>query len=84
MPMSKSDLKALFDYLETQDSACDNTLKGTSEFLAAHSLDREKIVPWLQEHGGYCDCEVLANVESTFEVLLRTDDKAKQIHPSTQ
>jgi hypothetical protein len=21
------------------------------------------VIPWLREQGGYCDCEVLANVE---------------------
>jgi len=30
-------------------------------------LDEDRIIPWLEEHGGGCDCEVLANVEEEFE-----------------
>ncbi len=31
---------------------------------------KNDLVPWLQELGGYCDCEVLANVEQQFEKIL--------------
>jgi hypothetical protein len=33
-------------------------------------IDVTRIVPWLREHGGYCDCEVLANVEDEFSEIL--------------
>ncbi|WP_290687210.1 DUF2695 domain-containing protein [Intestinibacter sp.] len=26
----------------------------------------EESIEWLEEHGGYCDCEVLANIEDLF------------------
>jgi hypothetical protein len=32
-------------------------------FLAERGLDAAAVIPWLRESGGYCDCEVLANVE---------------------
>jgi hypothetical protein len=70
MPLSKSDLKALFDYLDETMSSCDHSLTLTTDFLNAHSLNLEKIIPWLREHGGYCDCEVLGNVEEKFEDIL--------------
>ena len=38
-------------------------LERVFQFLQANGLREATIIPWLGEHGGYCDCEVLANVE---------------------
>ena len=63
-PLSKEDLKDLLDYLDRPDPpACDHTLKDTIHFLTERNLDVDKIVPWLNEYGGYCDCEVIFNVD---------------------
>ena len=65
LPLAKSDLAALFDRLDQRltDNECDHTLRHTEAFLAERSLNAASVVPWLRESGGYCDCEVLANVE---------------------
>ena len=64
MPISKENLKELFDFLDRPNpSACDHTLKETIEFLNKRGLDKNLIIPWLNEHGGYCDCEVIYNVD---------------------
>ncbi len=42
---------------------CDHTLMQTRKFLESRELDDEEIVPWLNSHGGYCDCEVMLNVD---------------------
>lgn len=39
----------------------------TKAFLENKKLNTEAILPWLEEYGGYCDCEVLANVEESYE-----------------
>lgn len=71
MPLSKEDLRGLFEYLDSEEaSGCDHTAKKTLGYLRSRSLNPERIVPWLQELGGYCDCEVLANVEQKFEKIL--------------
>jgi hypothetical protein len=70
MPLSKSNLKALLDFLNEFGSPCDHSLVHTTEFLKTHSLDSTKIIPWLKEHGGHCDCEVLGNVEDEFRNIL--------------
>ena len=69
MPISFKDLSALFDHLDTTvgNSGCDHTLKATIAFLQCEQLEVEPIIPWLGEYGGYCDCEVLANVEDSWE-----------------
>jgi hypothetical protein len=72
IPMAQGDLRELFDHLDRPDALpCDHTLRDTLQFLERKKLDVQKVVPWLREHGGYCDCEVLANVENEFGDLIR-------------
>ena len=73
MPISFSDLAALFDYLDEQlgEQECDHTPKITKAFLENRKLDAKLIIPWLEEYGGYCDCEVLANVEESWESEIK-------------
>jgi len=68
LPMRLADLAALLDHLDARLGAtpCDHTLALTRGFLVERSLPHDRIVPWLGEQGGYCDCEVLANVESAW------------------
>ena len=64
MPISKADLAQLFDHLDSALGAgCDHSLRFTLAFLQAKDLPSGSIIPWLGEYGGFCDCEVLANVE---------------------
>ncbi|MFT3911449.1 MAG: DUF2695 domain-containing protein [Ferruginibacter sp.] len=70
LPMNRDKFKALFDYLDKQLSEvdCDDTLKLTNLFLQSISVTNiSEINKWLEERSGYCDCEVLANVEEEFE-----------------
>lgn len=71
IPMPHADLKELFDFLDRPDApACDHSLRETLDFLARKNLSAERVVPWLREHGGYCDCEVIFNVENEFGDLI--------------
>lgn len=69
MPLSLKDLGRLFDHLDVQlgIEGCDHTPRITSSFLASLNLNRDEILPWLLEQGGSCDCEILANVEESWE-----------------
>ncbi|WP_144395620.1 DUF2695 domain-containing protein [Pleionea sediminis] len=63
LPMSIDDLKDLLSFLNRESAPeCDHTLKEAIEFIKSRNLDPEVIVPWLGEHGGFCDCEVIFNV----------------------
>jgi len=64
-PVSHPVLEQLFDYLDERLSAasCDDTLRFAHEFMIRNCLPEMKIVSWLEESGGHCDCEVLSNVE---------------------
>lgn len=71
IPMPHQDLRDLFDHLDREGAPeCDHTLRETVEFLQKRELDVEHIVSWLREHGGYCDCEVIYNVEEKFGEIV--------------
>lgn len=71
MPIPKADLRDLFEFLDSTLferrgdkiwSYCDHSLRRSHEFLRSRSLPEDAIAKWLGEYGGFCDCEVAANV----------------------
>jgi hypothetical protein len=62
-PLPDDDLAALFEAIGSGHSvaACDHSLRLTREWLAHAGYDIDKVVGWLEENGGFCDCEVVAN-----------------------
>lgn len=63
MPISVEMLKELLAFLGRPDAPeCDHTLRETTLFIESHHLDGSKVIQWLRENGGYCDCEVALNV----------------------
>ena len=46
---------------------CNGTLKMTRAWLYQHGLPVERVLTWLEQGGGYCDCEVLFNVASSMQ-----------------
>jgi F0F1-type ATP synthase membrane subunit b/b' len=70
LPMSRDNFKKLFDQFDTQlnDKVCDNTNTLTKTILQLSNIEKvEEVLEWLADHGGYCDCEILAKVEEKFE-----------------
>ncbi len=71
LPMQLTLFQELFDYLDKELATnCDDTLRLTEQFAKENNVQFELLKTWLGEQGGYCDCEVLANVEEQFEGLL--------------
>src|ERR1700751_2477628 len=69
MPLSPEQLHRLLDYLDANLKTCDHTTKLTAIFLHVEQLETDKVLSWLGEHGGYCDCEVLANLADLDDLL---------------
>jgi len=70
LPVSRELFQKLFDFLdeEFEINDCDDNLKMTKQFLESqHIQNMEEVKNWLKENGGFCDCEVLNNVEERFE-----------------
>jgi len=72
LPTSIAQLQTLFDYLDNKltEEGCDHSLRLTKQFAESNQLPYEGLKVWLASLGGYCDCEVLANVEEKVEDLL--------------
>jgi uncharacterized protein DUF2695 len=64
-PLSDEMLEAFFAHVEERkrERGCDHTRRFATEWLAARGLRTLAVIEWLDEHGGFCDCEV-ANVKS--------------------
>ncbi|MEO8237869.1 MAG: DUF2695 domain-containing protein [Flavobacterium sp.] len=70
LPIDRENFENLFDYLDIhlEENGCDDTNKLTVAFLTNIKIENiETVLNWLAENGGYCDCEILANVEEKFE-----------------
>jgi len=46
---------------------CNHNYQLTKEFLKSKNIENDKIFDWFREQGGYCDCEILFNIEERFE-----------------
>ncbi|PKA14337.1 DUF2695 domain-containing protein [Leptospira haakeii] len=64
--LAPKELKELGDYLNSNLSriTCDHSLVITRKYLEEKysKVELKRIITALQNHGGFCDCEVLANV----------------------
>lgn len=70
LPISRVDFQNLFDFLDEKlsNQECDDNLAFTYDFFLKNEFKNiEEIENWLKNNGGYCDCEVLYNVEEMFD-----------------
>jgi Protein of unknown function (DUF2695) len=62
-PISHTDLKELFEWLDRPNPPpCEHGYKETLQFLNSRGLQIDPTLKWLQDNGGYCDCEIIYNV----------------------
>ncbi len=63
LPLPDEHLQSMFVMLndELPKRGCNHSLRLTTEWLELNRLPVERVVNWLHENGGYCDCETLAN-----------------------
>lgn len=68
LPLPNEQLQALFEMLDVElpRQGCDHTLRLTRAWLAASELPVEPVVAWLEENGGFCDCQAMANAEQAW------------------
>jgi len=71
LPVPKGLLLSLFDRLDRSLSVdpCDHSLRFTIAWCQDQHVDPDRISEWVKTHGGYCDCEVLANVPASNPAL---------------
>ena len=74
VPLPDQEMKALFDQLDASlpTMGCDHTRRLTDAWLRERRHPLEGVHAWLDNNGGFCDCEVLANSEQAW---IETIDK---------
>jgi hypothetical protein len=73
LPLPVAELKALFGVLgaELPQHGCDRSRRLTVAWLTSRGHDVERVSEWLDTQGGFCDCEVLANVEEHVDEAMK-------------
>lgn len=68
-PMSDALLESLFNMVNehVEDSGCDHTFRFTKHWITEHRQAEASVLDWLSSHGGFCDCEVVANAADHWE-----------------
>jgi len=68
-PLPDGQMQAMFKMLhdELKRTGCDNTLRLVKRWLKEQGLPFEPVEAWLNENGGYCDCEVVLNAEEAWQ-----------------
>jgi hypothetical protein len=73
MPISQEDLYRLFDMLDRRLPTLQHFDGNRSPFIETIifieeiGLKKSKVLPWLKEHGGYCDYQILFNVRKKWQ-----------------
>jgi len=72
LPLTPAELRKLFNELDVRlpELGCDHTRRITKAWLESSDHPVDQVFLWLDEYGGFCDCEVLANCEEAFTVAL--------------
>lgn len=73
--MDRNKLTSLAIYIShfvAPSGGCDGSLRRSIEWAERSELPVDVVVAWLEEHGAYCDCEVMLNVMTEF---LWNDDE---------
>lgn len=84
MPLTVEQLDQLLNYLDNKLPPCDHTTQHSRVFLEKSSLDPEVVFPWLGKQGGYCDCEVLFNLEDLVGLLAPSVPSPRKPKPKRQ
>lgn len=65
LPLDRSQLDALREHVEALLAAggCDQTHRATDAWAAGVGIALDRLHEGLEEYGGFCDCEVVMNVE---------------------
>jgi len=68
-PLSDDLLHSLFDTVAAfvAEHGCDHTRRYTEQWLLTHPKSHDTVISWLEENGGFCDCEVEANASDHWE-----------------
>ncbi|MCR9197380.1 MAG: DUF2695 domain-containing protein [Planctomycetaceae bacterium] len=70
LPATDEQLQQFFDgvLLSLQQSGCDHTRRFAIEQIHHIGLNESRVLGWLDDNSGFCDCEIQANARQAWEV----------------
>jgi hypothetical protein len=65
MPLDQAQLESLLDHVDAAvaSEGCDHTRRATDAWAAQHGIELDRLHEGLEEYGGFCDCEIVMNVD---------------------
>lgn len=65
MALDRAQLESLLDHVDAivASEGCDHTRRATDAWAMQHGVGLERLHERLEEFGGFCDCEVVMNVD---------------------
>jgi hypothetical protein len=74
LPMKETDFLLLFDFLDNEldQTECAGNLLFLEKYCVKENLDFTSLKEWFKKYGGFCDCEILANVGEQFYYLKKS------------
>jgi hypothetical protein len=75
LPAGQVTISEMIDNIEDalHDSECNHSLQHAMRFMMENRLDFPKLTGWLNENGGYCDCEVLKQIAPKWRARFGDD-----------
>jgi hypothetical protein len=66
MPLDRARLESLLDHVDAavESEGCDHTRRATDAWAVQHGVELDRLHEGLEEYGGFCDCEVVMNVDA--------------------
>ena len=63
-PTRHETISELLDYLEDElyEQECNHSLRFAMQFMMENRLTFRRLISWLNENGGYCDCKVMEEI----------------------
>ncbi len=83
LPLDRTQLDELRDHLDGVIAAggCDRTHRRTDAWAAGHGIALDRLHEGLEEYGGFCDCEVVMNVDPVVVFAWGPPDRCAQAAP---
>lgn len=66
MPLERTQLEALLVHVDdaVEANGCDHSWAVTDDWAAGEGVDLKALHEGLEEYGGFCDCEVVMNLDA--------------------
>ncbi len=75
LPAAQHTIGELLDFVEDElyDAECNHSLQYSMKYMMENRLEFGKIISWLNNNGGYCDCKVLAEIAPIWRAKFGDD-----------